>query len=707
MTSVSRQSAPTAAAGTPLAARGWALAYALTVLTSAFLLFQVQPLIAKFILPWFGGGPAIWTTCMVFFQTVLFAGYAYAHLIASRLSPRAQVVIHAVLLVVAVATLPITPSERWKPTSSASPVPQILLLLAGTVGLPYFVLSSTGPLLQEWFRRSFPQRSPYRLYALSNAGSLAALISYPFVVEPALDILWQAKFWSVGFGLFALLCGISAAGVLRASPASVAARSHANPAAAPSMGRRAVWLGLAALGSLMLVAGTNHLCQDIAVFPFLWVGPLSLYLLSFIIAFDHPRWYSRRVVGLGAMIAVVLVGNELGLKDLASGQGVTMDFYQELVIYFSALLLVFLLAHGELALLRPDPAYLTSYYLIIAAGGAIGGMFVSLVAPLIFATFLEWRIGVIAAFLLATLIALIPARSERHVLLAWRTGIVVLCIAGLITFQPYQSPDDKRLYASRNFYGVLTVWDTHAENPAENISIRFRELRNGVICHGVQHEDSSLKKFPTSYYSPNSGAGLALKYLSDRGQMRVGAVGLGAGTLATYLKPGDTIRFYEINPDVVDVAKKYFTFLGDCQGKYEIALGDARLSLEREASQQFDLIALDAFSGDAIPVHLLTKEAIEIYLRHLKPRGIIAVHISNRFLDLERIVYGLAQHYKLGTSMVYAPTEFEKLIYSNTWILLSRDEDFLEAMPRDPASIATTTFPLWTDHSNNLFQLLR
>ena len=683
------------------------MAYALTVLTSAFLLFQVQPLIAKFILPWFGGGPAIWTTCMVFFQTVLFAGYAYAHLIASRLSPRVQVAVHALLLVAAVATLPIAVSERWKPTESTAPVPQILLLLASTLGLPYFVLSSTGPLLQEWFRRSYPERSPYRLYALSNAGSLAALISYPFVFEPALDTVQQAWFWSIGFALFALLCGVSAAGVFRISPPAAAPRSRAKPADPPSLGRRAAWLGLAAFGSLMLVAGTNHLCQDIAVFPFLWVGPLSLYLLSFIIAFDHSRWYERRMVGLAAMFAVVLLGNELGLSMLATSSGVQMDFYQQLAIYFSALLLVFLLAHGELALLRPDPAYLTGYYLIIAAGGALGGMFVSLAAPLLFATFLEWRIGVVVAFLLASVIAFIPKGGEHHVVLAWRTGIAVLCVAGLISLLPYQPPNDTRVWAARNFYGVLTVWDSKVENAPNDTNIFYRELRNGIIAHGVQHRESSLEDYPTAYYSPRSGIAHALTYCSSRGPMRAGAVGLGAGTIAIYLKPADTMRFYEINPSVIEAAEKYFTFLKHSKGKYEIVLGDARLSLERERPQNFDILVLDAFSGDAIPSHLLTKEAMQIYLGHLKPRGIIAVHISNRYLDLERVVYGLAKHYKLGTCLVYAPSEPETLAYSSTWIMLTRDKEFLERMPRDPAHIATTDFPLWTDRSNNLFELLR
>ncbi len=378
--------------------------YVITTLASALLLFEVQPIIGKFILPWFGGSPAVWTTSMVFFQTLLFAGYAYAHLSQKLLGARTQAVVHIALLAVAACLLPIAPDASWKPDVPAAPTWHILSLLGVSVGLPYFVLSATGPLVQAWFCRAFPGRSPYRLYAVSNFGSLVALMAYPFYVEPHLAVGRQAWYWALGFAGFAVLCALCACLAALAGRSNVGDEPSAignAPAAArePSRSVRCAWLALPALASLMLLATTNHVCQDVAVMPLLWVAPLALYLLSFIICFDHPRWYRPGWYAPAALLLLLAVGVVDQL--ITTGSGVAFSFGQEIGLQLAALFAFCMLCHGELARLRPDPRYLTSYYLLISAGGALGGWLVSLVAPLVFATFFEWRLALVVGCLLA------------------------------------------------------------------------------------------------------------------------------------------------------------------------------------------------------------------------------------------------------------------------------------------------------------------
>ena len=713
MTTVEKHAAPAAVAERGPRGLWLVLSYALTVLVSAFLLFQVQPLISKFILPWFGGGPSVWTTCMLFFQLLLFGGYAYAHLLVLRLKPAAQVIVHVTLLVAALAVLPITPGEGWKPVTSDRPTASILVLLAACVGLPYFVLSSTGPLMQAWFRRSYPGRSPYRLYALSNAGSLAALLSYPFVFEPSLDLSTQARFWSWGFAVFALLCAICTWAVWqRRNVADVGAvdalaSSTAGPSLRPSFARRLSWLGLAACASIMLLATTNHLCQDVAVIPFLWVAPLSLYLFSFIVAFDHERWYHRRVFGIAAMVAILAVASATWFTVVAWQSGQSFDFYQQLFVYFSALFLICMICHGELARLRPDPAYLTSFYLIIAAGGAIGGILVTLVAPLVFSTFLEWQIGLIISFLLAAVAAFVGEGPATAGAWRWRAAVAILLIVGVaVALGGYEM--DPPIYQKRTFYGVLTVADS--EPKGEDMPPPHRVLRNGTIIHGAQFKDPRKHDLPLSYYPPHSGVGKAIRYFQARGPVRVGAIGLGTGTIAAFMNKGDLMKFYEINPEVVNIAKTHFTFLEDCQkrgAQYQIALGDARLVLEREKPQNFDVLVVDAFSGDAIPTHLLTVEAFKIYLRHLKPDGVIAVHVSNRYIGLAPVAYALAEHYHLGSARIETMPVKKRLHYGTEWILISANQDFLKDLPKPSAGDLKQAKPLWTDNMSNLFELLR
>jgi len=690
------------------------LLFALTTFTSAFLLFQVQPLLSKRLLPWFGGSPAVWTTCVLFFQTVLFAGYAYAHVSEHWLPRRVQAIVHVLLLLAAFMLLPIFPGDDWKPVGSDQPVGAILSILGACVGVAYFALSSTGPLVAAWFSRVRPGRSPYRLYALSNAGSLLALLTYPFVFEPAFDLAQQANYWAWGFCLFALLSAASAAMALWAgrvdAAAAVAERAVAQSlnSASPRRRDRLFWIVLPAFASLAFLATTNVVCQDVAVVPFLWVAPLSLYLLSFIICFDHERWYRRRFYA-GTFLALVAFGPFM--FPVASALNLPYQFVYELVLYLGGMFCVCMVCHGELVLLRPAPRHLTAFYLSIAAGGAIGGIFVSLVAPMLFSTYYEWAIAAVGAcFLSGAVLAGAEARAfvvrrRRLLLPIAAVAILVAISAGHELVLGKQS----LLWQARNFYGVVTV----TESEEVDTSLRHRLLTNGRITHGIQFTAESKRRLPTSYYGVESGVGQTIAFYRSRSDLRVGAVGLGVGTIATYARAGQVYRFYEINPHVVDVAKNQFTFLEDCAGEIQIALGDARLSLERETSNNFDVLVLDAFSGDAIPTHLLTTEAFSIYARHLRTDGTLCIHVSNQYLDLTGVVRRLAKLHGFDAVLVDQPEADDDReqygVFSSEWVVLSRNPELLAAINKhvvDPSSDETDA-PIWTDAHTDLFRILK
>ncbi|MDB5319309.1 MAG: putative rane protein [Phycisphaerales bacterium] len=673
--------------------------YAVTIFAGAFLLFQVQPLIAKFILPWFGGSPAVWTTCMLFFQVALLAGYAYAHVTLRRLGAKGQLVLHVALLALALATLPIVPSERWKPVTADDPTWRIFGLLAVSVGLPYLLVASTGPLLQGWLGRVSPGRSPYRLYALSNLASLGALLTYPFLIEPMLSRRTQAVVWSVGFGLFALLCAACAFTSRRREIEPLTAPASLT---SPSIFTRLMWLLLPACGTLLLLATTNKICQEVAVIPFLWIVPLSLYLLTFVIAFDGPRWYRRSVMLWLLPLAVVGV---TVIMFLGSGFAIAV----QLGTYSAALFIACMICHGELARLKPPVERLTGYYLTLSAGGALGGLFVAVAAPLLFVTYFEYPLSLIITGVLAMVILFTDRTSRLHSgrpNWAWLGMITLAMVLGYFLIAAHAGEPGRVVAAARSFYGAISVV---ARDEDRSLAHNYL-MRHGGITHGLQFANETRRREPTTYYGRTSGAGLLLEHFMPDAPRTIGAVGLGAGTLATYGRPADIFRFYEINPQVLDFAQRYFTFLKDSPAHVEHVLGDARLSLEREPDQHFDVLILDAFNGDAIPVHLLTKEAFDLYRRHLNAGGVIAVHITNQHLDLRPIVQAAADHLGLKTLLVLDEQGgVGNPQFTSAWMLLSADQAFLAALPIRPVTQTPAKIPprLWTDDQSSLFPILR
>ena len=680
--------------------RGLAIAYAVTIFLSAFLLFQVQPLIGKYILPWFGGSPAVWTTCMLVFQVLLFGGYAYAHMTTHYLSPRHQGYLHIGLLVLALVTLPITPDASWKPTNSDWPAVKIILLTLSSVGLPYFILSSTGPLVQSWFSRTHVGQSPYRLYSLSNVGSLLALVSYPFVVEPSFSTATQSILWSLFFAAFALLCSCSAVTMWQRAAVNVeaaATEAVVVEAVGPTWSMTGLWFGLAMTASVMLLATTNQVCLDVAVIPFLWVLPLALYLVTFILCFDSDRWYSRRFYSAAAAVllfATVLMG----------AQGSQTSLVLQIAVYFSALFSTCMVCHGELVALKPNPKFLTAFFLTISAGGAAGGLFVGLLAPLIFASYYELQFG-IAAFAILYMSLRLHEDKVQIPMPDWcRPMLVPAALVALVgVFSQFGRHAEGSIAVSRNFYGVLKVEQIPNQQP-ERSMVR---LAHGRIEHGSQFVSPEKCQIPTAYYSEGSGVGKLMRSYHPGQPKHVGIVGLGVGTLATYGQSGDRFRLYEINPDVIAMAQEHFSFLKDCKADVTLVTGDARLALEFEEPQKFDILVLDAFSGDAIPAHLLTKEAIEVYLKHLKPDGVLACHISNLHFDLRPVVIGLANETNLVSQIRISDANPDQAAFKAVWALMARrNETLANSVGLETNHVLGRNPIVWTDDRSNLFEVM-
>ena len=694
--------------------------YAATILVSSFLLFLVQPIIAKQILPWFGGTAAVWTTCLVFFQLALLAGYTYSD-ISNRLKPKTQTTIHIVLLLVSLASLPIIAATGWKPAGDEDPLWRILGLLAATIGLPYFMLSTTGPLVQSWFAREHTDpetaKRVYRFFALSNLGSLIGLLAYPFAIEMWVPTHTQAVGWSVGYGLFVLLCIGSA---LRARKPEINQAAAAKPlvgadhgaltseeahpptvSVAPKAGDYLLWFTFAALASLMLLAISNHISQNVASIPFLWVLPLTLYLFTFVLVFEGRggRGFYVRRIWLGPTL-IVLGAMAWGLT---AERGV-LDINEAIPLYCTGLFLTCMFCHGELAAAKPAPQYLTRFYLMLSVGGAAGGLFVGLAAPKLFTGYLEMPLGLTACALMAVVVT----RSLfARPLTVW-APLGALAAAGVCGYYGHKYQEflkEDTIHASRNFYGSLRVKQSRPDtDPDVN-----RRLVHGVIMHGEQYTHPAHRHIVTSYYGESSGVGMALSRIHPVEQ-RVGVIGLGAGTLAAYGQKGDYFRLYEINPKVIDIATHYFYYLTESKAKVETALGDARLVLEREQPQQFDVLAVDAFSSDAIPVHLITREALQVFLKHIKPDGAVAFHVTNRYLRLAPVVKQLADEIGYEAILITDDAVDDKYLSRTDWVIVTKNRDFIH--DADVKAKRTVIEPIpgmrtWTDDFNNLFQILK
>jgi spermidine synthase len=670
------------------------LVYAATIFLSAFLLFQIQPLIAKFILPWFGGSAAVWSAALLFFQLLLLAGYLYAHCLIRYLKPKQQFRVHGSLLIASLATLPIVPSTAWKPSGGGDPTVRILLLLAATIGLPYGLLSATSPLLQAWYARTHPGAIPYRLFALSNFGSMLALLSYPLVVEPRIALSKQALIWSAAYGVFAMVCVFAA---WRSLGGTTIEHSPSGIASPPRFAQRALWIGFAACASILLLAVSSHLTQNVAPIPLLWVVPLSLYLLSFILCFESDRIYHR---------AIFLPLVAVSLYMLAKGD----TWYQTANVprlasaFCVALFVCCMVCHGELARSRPDPRYLTQFYLMVSLGGAIGGLFVALAAPRLFNSYVELPVGMV---LCAALVSCALWKDMPPLWIPTLSTIAALALAGYLIRTGVRESSRYTLSA-RNFYGVLRIRD---DAPLKNRPAQ-RVLIHGTVNHGTQLMRPGGDRIATSYFGSGSGVSLALRALGERGPLRIGVLGLGAGVTAALARAGDTLHYYEINPLVVDIAQSRFGFWQACPAEKRLFLGDGRLLLEGLPDEHLDILVIDVFSGDAIPVHILAAEAYRTYLRHLNRNGVIAINITNRYLDLAPVVAEAAAANGFAGVVVDDDGIDEDYYSASAWIILARDAAlFQHANFHDTWAVTKLKrkpgFRSWTDDYSNIVQILQ
>jgi hypothetical protein len=661
--------------------------YAITIFLSAFLLFVVEPMAAKQLLPTLGGSSAVWTTCLVFFSVVLLLGYLYAHWISSRFKPIQQALIHIVLLTAALLTLGIHVSPGpW--AVSYHPALTVFRVLATVIGLPYLVLSATTPLLTAWYAGNFEGTSPYRLFALSNLASLLALGSYPLFIEPRLTMRQQTGLWSGCFLLFAVLCGaIAWQGRRRVAlpmlePAAFA--GHPEP----------FWFLLALGGGMMLAAVTSHMSANIAAIPLLWLPPLALYLLTFILAFQGA-WQPVRQ-SLLRLVLVAVASMTYLLRDIRTQFPIAVTVPLLLI----GLFVICFFLHGELYARRPVTAGMTRFYLVAAAGGAAGTLLVGVIAPLV----LRANYDLACTLVVVALIALSATWHDGWGLrILWVVGTTAAIVILSTQVRQY---DDDAVALMRNFYGTLRVRETHLPPQSDT----DRQLLNGTIEHGAEWFAPQFRGQPLTYYATNSGLGLAMRLCCGAGTKRVGVIGLGTGTVAAYGNAGDVIRFYEINPPVERLARHWFTFLNDSGAKTDVVIGDARLSLTSETPQNFNVIVVDAFSGDAIPVHLLTREALALYRRHLQPNGIVVFHVSNQYIDLEPVVAGIAADAGLSAVSVHTHADEQAGLYYADWILVTANQLFL-----NQPEIVNNGFPtplkagvrVWTDNYSSVFPLLK
>jgi hypothetical protein len=731
--------------------------FTITLLVSAVLLFAVQPMFAKMVLPLLGGTPSVWNTCMVFFQASLLAGYAYAHVTARALGVRRQATIHLALLATPLLLLPITVPAAWRSPSQDHPAIWLLALLILALGLPFFVVSTTGPLVQTWFARTNHPlaHDPYFLYAASNTGSLLALLAYPTFIEPNLSLATQSRLWSIGYVGLALLLAACAVMVWHSHgpttpqpPVGTRRSERSAPTIAPrapvSVSQAGLWILLAFVPSSLMLGATTYITTDVAPMPLLWVIPLAIYLLSFMLTFGRkvrvPYSLVSRLLPILAvpLVATMAAGSVGGLWVLVP-------------LHLIALFVASLLCHGEIARSRPVVDRLTDFYLWIGIGGLLGGIFNALVAPVIFSGVVEYPLALVMACLvrnpnrsatraatrrqdlplalgapsavlgllwlahalppLGTLPAVLAVGFPALLCFALRNrplpfglGMGALMMAGLVT----PAVEDDTLYRARSFFGVSQV----RAYPTERLVLLF----SGTTNHGAQSLDPARRHEPLSYYHRTGPIGQVFASIPGTDMPTVAVVGLGTGSLACYGRPGQRFTFYEIDSTVVRIARdpRYFTFLQQCPPDTRVVLGDGRLSLVAAPDASYGLIVLDAFSSDAIPSHLLTREALDLYLKKLAESGLLVFHISNNRLDLEPAVANLAHDARLVALTQFdervSPEEARAGKAPSHWIVLARRREDLRALTRDDRWHALSARPdktLWTDDFSNILEVIK
>jgi hypothetical protein len=663
-----------------------------TLFLAAFLLFLVQPLAGKILLPVFGGGAAVWNACLLFFQAGLLAGYLLAHTLRC-VAPRAQVAVHAGLLMVAAGALA-TRMHVPEPDWAQDPTLEILSTLFLLYGPAYLVLAMHSPLLQHWHAQSHAGRSAYHLYAVSNAGSLSALVLYPFLIEPFLAVSTQRRLY---VGAFSVLMLSSLLVALRCARSVHPQQREIIPPRPP--GPKLLWWALlSACGAALLMTITNQICTEVAPAPFLWILPLTLYSGTYILCFRQGFRLNRNfwnfLLAAAVLLAVVAWAARAWLA-------VPLEILVLAILLFAACMN----CHGELAESRPDSRHLTLYYLVLTFGGVVGGSFVALAAPRLFSSYMEFPVLIVLCCLLAAWprfrLPAVPTCDPLN--RAATVALLLAAVSGLALIAPNEA--GRVLESRRNFYGILRVAEEIQNGTA------MRVLRHGMVRHGLQLVSQADAREPTSYYSRESGVGVALNGLirrnSDR-PIRVGILGQGTGALAAYGRQGDEFVFYEIDRDVDVLARKWFNFIGESRARVTVKLGDARAELEQEARSQnwqnFDLIAVDVFSSGAIPVHLLTVEAINTYRAHLKPEGLILLHISNRTIDLSPVTQALARHFHLGWVAISNPRDVSRGVDASKWVVLTSDKEFLRTHHAD---VPQSGGVLWTDDYASLWKLVR
>jgi hypothetical protein len=687
--------------------------YFISVFISALLVFQIQPIISKIILPWFGGGASVWTTCMLFFQFFLLVGYLYAFLLSKIVKVKFQVVVHLTCLLLCLFLLPDNISDLQSISINGAPTWAVLKVLFLGLGVPYLILSANTPLLQHWFTNHANGDQPYRLYAVSNVGSFLALISYPLAIEPFMPLDWQLKLWSSIYLLFVFMIGWICFVVVKQNKQErlELRKQGINPKV--SVYRFFLWFTLSALGVVLLVSTTNALTQNVPPVPFLWLAPLAIYLLTYVVAFSHFALYIRHFwLPLFMLLSFVAL-----LIYFIGGQ---FDFITQLLIYLLILLCGCMICHGELNSLKPQQGNTTLFYLVLSAGGVFGSFLVAFVAKNIFDDFLEFPLAIFSVLVLATaslwwnkneefaetksdMVGSVNSSFSKLAIGSAVFGLVWLFVFIKLNNQ-YQQYD---IAKARNFYGILSVKDITEG------SVNERRLIDGTTSHGSQTLPLSNSAVPRSYYRPGTGIQLVIKELSRDGQVDVGIIGLGVGALAAYGQKGDHYTFYELNPLVSDFANRYFNYLGSSKADVDVKLGDARVTLQHELdsgkSNEFDLLVIDAFSGDLIPTHLLTNEAFLLYLQHIKSQGVIALHISNRHLSLLPVIMHHGKNFNMQVMLFETPgngndhdaqwvvltnnsrlTDSAKLIYSQTVIPMEQYKEVI-----------------WTDDYSSLLSILK